>query len=59
MSPQEVKESLFGDEKRWVQLKPNNWAEFSSLIEDLMGKNVEVRRDFIFENVDFENIKFL
>lgn len=59
MTPQEVSESLFGEHKRWVQLKPENWTVFSKLIVDLMGTDVETRRDFLFNKVDFENIKFL
>lgn len=59
MTPLEVSESLFGKYKRWVQLKPANWANFSKLITDLMGTDVETRREFLFNKVDFENIKFL
>lgn len=59
MTPQEVSESLFGKYKRWIQLKPSNWAAFSKLIKDLMGTDVETRREFLFNRVDFENIKFL
>lgn len=59
MEPEEVEASLFGEHKRWVQMKPTSWKSFSQLIEDLMGKDVEVRRDFLFNKVDFERIKFL
>lgn len=59
MLPQEVEDSLFGKDKHWVQLKPSNWTIFSKLIEDLMGKDVETRRQYLFDKVDFENIKFM
>lgn len=59
MQPQQVKDSLFGADKRWEQLKPRNWKTFSDLIEKLMGKDVESRRDYIFNNIDFENITFM
>lgn len=59
MLPQEVEDSLFGKDKHWVQLKPSNWTIFSELIEDLMGKDVETRRQYLFDKVDFENIKFM
>lgn len=59
MLPQEVEDSLFGKYKHWVQLKPSNWTIFSKLIEDLMGKDVETRRQYLFDKVDFENIKFM
>lgn len=59
MTPQEVADSMFGKYKNWVQLKPSNWTIFSKLIKDLMGTDVDIRRDFLFNKVDFENIKFL
>ena len=59
MLPQEVEDSLFGKDKHWIQLKPSNWTIFSKLIEDLMGKDVETRRQYLFDKVDFENIKFM
>ena len=59
MTPQEVEDSLFGKNRSWVQLKPSNWSVLSRLIKDLMGTDVETRRDFLFNKVDFENIKFL
>lgn len=59
MDASDVEESLFGPQKQWVQLKPVNWQKFSQLIEDLMGKDVDVRREFLFNNINFENIKFL
>lgn len=59
MTPLAVEESLFGKSKHWVQLKPKNWATFSKMIEDLMGKDVEVRRDYLFSKVNFDEITFL
>lgn len=59
MSAKAVEESLFGAHKRWVQLQPANWKGFSKQINMLMGSEVEERRKFIFDNVDFERIKFL
>lgn len=59
MTPTAVEESLFGKYKNWLQLKPANWARFSKLIEDLMGKDVEVRRDYLFSKVNFDEITFL
>lgn len=59
MLPIQVEESLFGKYKRWEQLKPKDWNKFKLLIEKLMGKDVEERRDYIFKNIDFENITFM
>lgn len=54
-----VEEALFGKYKFWEQLKPASWAKFSKLIEDLMGKDVEARREYLFNKVDFSRITFL
>lgn len=59
MTPTAVEQSLFGPSKNWVQLKPMSWANFSKLIDDLMGKDVEVRRDYLFSKVNFDEITFL
>lgn len=59
MNVKAVEDSLFGKHKSWVQMKPMSWGQFSKLIEDLMGKDVEVRRDYLFSKVDFEKITFL
>jgi DNA gyrase/topoisomerase IV subunit B len=59
MLPQEVEEAMFGKFKRWEQLRPTTWLGFKKIVEDLMGKDVENRRDFLFKNVDFERVKFL
>lgn len=59
MLPIQVEESLFGRYKRWEQLKPKDWNKFKLLIEKLMGRDVEERRDYIFKNIDFENITFM
>lgn len=59
MTPIAVEESLFGKYKNWIQLKPANWARFSKMVEDLMGKDVDVRRDYLFSKVNFDEITFL
>lgn len=59
MTPTAVEESLFGKHKNWIQLKPVNWNNFSRLIDDLMGKDVDVRRDYLFSKVNFDEITFL
>ena len=59
LSTKAVEEALFGPHKNWEQLRPQSWPNFAELIENLMGKDVEVRRDFLFNKVDFQNITFL
>lgn len=55
-TPEETKEAVFGAQKRWWQLCPKNNEDFSNLIQMLMGKDVEERKDFIMKNVDFSLI---
>lgn len=59
MMPDEVEHAMFGAGKRWEQLKPVTWTGFQKTIEDLMGKDVEVRRDWLFKNINFEAVKYL
>lgn len=55
-TPEETKEAVFGAQKRWWQLCPQSDKDFSNLIQMLMGKDVEERKDFIMKNVDFSLI---
>lgn len=55
-SPEETKEAVFGEQKRWWQLCPKNDEDFAALINMLMGKEVEERKDYIMKNVDFSVI---
>ena len=55
-SPEETKEAVFGEQKRWWQLCPKNDEDFAELINMLMGKEVEERKDYIMKNVDFSMI---
>lgn len=59
MTPEEVELTMFGEKRRWIQLKVKNWSSFSQTVEDLMGKDVAVRKEFLFNNVNFERVKFL
>lgn len=59
MTPQAVEESLFGKYKVWEQLTSSNWNIFVKLLDNLMGKDVEVRRDYLFSKVNFDEITFL
>lgn len=52
-SPQETAEAVFGSQKRWEQLTISNREEFDKRINMLMGKEVDDRRQFIIDNVDF------
>lgn len=53
---EETKEAVFGEQKHWEQYKIENYEEFQSLIQMLMGKEVKERKDYIMKNVDFSRI---
>lgn len=55
-SPQETAEAVFGNQKRWEQLIINNDKDFHHAINMMMGKEVDERRQFIMDNVDFSLI---
>ncbi len=54
MRPDDVEESMFHEENRRLEvLKVSDFENAYNTVDMLMGKNVSVRRDFLFENVDF------
>ena len=56
LSEAQAKRSMFTDEfQRMEQLSPSTDSLF--LLEDLMGVDVEPRRKFIFNNIDFSEIR--
>ena len=55
-TPDETKSAVFGEQKRWWQLYPNNHEDFVELIDMLMGKEVLERKEYIMRNVDFSMI---
>lgn len=55
-TPQETEEAVFGNQRRWEQVKISDFSEYTQTIEMLMGTEVKERRDFIMENVDFSHI---
>lgn len=55
-SPKETEEAVFGSQKRWYQLTVEDAGIFSRQIEMLMGKEVDERKTFIMENVDFSKV---
>lgn len=55
MTAGQAKNSMFGENQRLDVLEPT--PEAIELLEQLMGEKVEPRKDFIFNNVDFSDIK--
>lgn len=57
MGTEDIKNSMFSSEKRVEVLtygKGKKQHEAEAQLEALMGNNPELRRDFIFENIDFD-----
>lgn len=55
LSEEQARNSMFGESQRMDIIEPT--PEAIALLEDLMGVDVEPRREFIFENVDFSEVK--
>lgn len=56
LSPSQARESMFNEKNQRIDvLIPDEDSIF--LLEELMGESVEPRRDFIFSNVDFSEIR--
>lgn len=56
LSPSQARESMFNEKnQRMETLIPDDEALY--LLEELMGDNIEPRRDFIFSKVDFSEIR--
>ena len=55
LEPEEAKESMFTDEFQRMDVMEYT-PEAMELLEQLMGEEVEPRRDFIFRNVDFSEV---
>lgn len=55
LSETQARNSMFGENQRIDVLEPTEEAIY--LLEDLMGKDVEPRTEFIFKNVDFSEIR--
>ena len=55
---QDMRLTMFSPENRRVAIyKVEDFSQFSSLLELLMGSNVPPRRDYIFENIDFHKLQ--
>jgi DNA gyrase subunit B len=55
MKPEDVENAMFGKYQRLEQIEPSQ-AGINTL-ENLMGKEVQPRRDFVFNNIDFSTIE--
>lgn len=54
MNPEDTKKSMFGDYQRIEILKSKEIQDIEQLYM-LMGPDISERRDFIFDNINFDN----
>lgn len=55
-TPEETAEAVFGEQKRWERVNIKDFDKYSEMMYNLMGKEVENRREFILNNIDFSRI---
>lgn len=55
LNAEEGKRSLFGKQQRLEQLIADK--ESLTLLEELMGEDVEPRREFVFNKIDFSEVR--
>lgn len=54
MKPEDVEESMFHEENRRLEiLTIDDFEEAKNTLQMLMGKEVNPRREYLFDNVDF------
>ena len=56
LSPEQAHKSMFTDEFQRLDVL-NATDEAMDLLEELMGDNPKLRTDYIYNNIDFRNIK--
>lgn len=56
LTPEDTKNGIFGEQKRWNQLIVNDLESFEKTLEMLMGKDVPPRKNFIMQNVNFNEV---
>lgn len=55
LSPEQAEESMFGEYQRMDRLEVDDTA--IQFLEELMGVEVEPRKDFVFNEIDFSQIR--
>ena len=55
MDPEDVEQSMFGAYQRLEQIIPSQEGIYT--LESLMGKDVQPRKEFVFNNIDFSTIE--
>lgn len=55
LSPEQAEESMFGEFQRMDRLEMDEAS--AQLLEELMGVDIEPRRDFVFNHIDFSSVR--
>lgn len=55
-SKKETQEAVFGKMRQWERVNINDFEDYTSTLQMLMGEEVEERKEYIMKNVDFSNI---
>lgn len=55
LSPSQAKASMFGEYQRMDVLRPTR--EAYAMLKDLMGNSVDKRYEYIFNNIDFQEVR--
>ena len=55
MKPEDVENAMFGKYQRLEQIEPSQKGLLT--LEKIMGKDVQPRKDFVFNNIDFSTIE--
>lgn len=55
LSPEQAEESMFGEFQRMDRLEMDEAS--AQLLEALMGVDIEPRRDFVFNHIDFSSVR--
>ena len=55
MKPEDVESAMFGKYQRLEQIEPSPMGLHT--LEQIMGKDVQPRKDFVFNNIDFSTIE--
>ena len=56
MSPDEIKDSMFNPKNQRLDVLEYD-SEAINLLNDLMGEDIEPRKDFVFNKIDFSEIR--
>ena len=54
--PEDFKDTIFSPNGKYVQFTMEDAENATKFFEMLLGDKIEERRNYIFDNIDFENL---